>query len=233
MLWRGKLLIALAIVVGLLLGIWQAYIATVPLYGAEAQLVLDPRDEKVVDIENVVTSLATNEEVIRTEVHILGGREMAGQVVDRLNLVADPEFNGLLAEPGFNPVQSLKNGIKRMLGMEVYAVTTSADPAYLREKVIQSMLANVEVVNIPDTYIFSIWALSEDPFKAAEIANAFADTYIANQVAVKLNVTEQATGWLAERVSELRGQLELNERRVAEIRAQADVTSPAQLSRTF
>lgn len=227
--WRGRLLILLCVLLGLAFGVWRGFIAAVPLYGAEVQLVLDPRDEKVVDIESVVSSLSATDEVIRTEVHILGGRELGGQVVDRLNLVADPEFNMLLRDPGFDPVQSLKNAIKTILGMEVYQITGDPDPAFLREKVIQTLLSNVEVVNIPDTYIFSIWVLSENPFKAAEIANAFADIYVENQVAVKLDVTAQATGWLAERVTELRGQLEKNERRVAEIRAQADVTSPAQL----
>ncbi|MFV1528236.1 MULTISPECIES: GumC family protein [unclassified Phaeobacter] len=227
--WRGRWVIAACVMLGLFLGIWRAYLAATPLYGAEVQLVLDTRDEKVVDIESVVSSLSATDEVIRTEVHILGGRELAGQVVDRLNLVSDPEFNMMLRDPGLNPVQTLKDLIKGLLGMPVYDTTIPPDPAFVREKVIQTLLANMRVVNIPDTYIFSIWVLSENPFKAADIANAFADTYIENQVAVKLNVTEQATGWLADRVTELRGQLEANERRVADIRAQADVTSPAQL----
>ncbi|WP_254683410.1 polysaccharide biosynthesis tyrosine autokinase [Phaeobacter sp. LSS9] len=227
--WRGRWVIAACVLIGLIVGIWRAYIAATPLYGAEVQLVLDTRDEKVVDIESVVSSLSATDEVIRTEVHILGGRELAGQVVDRLNLISDPEFNMMLRDPGFNPVQALKDMIKRILGMQVYDTTLTPDPAFVREKVIQTLLANTRVVNIPDTYIFSIWVLSENPFKAADIANAFADTYVENQVAVKLNVTEQATGWLAERVTELRSQLEANERRVADIRAQADVTSPAQL----
>ncbi|UTS82509.1 Tyrosine-protein kinase wzc (plasmid) [Phaeobacter piscinae] len=227
--WRGRWVIAACVLIGLIIGIWRAYIAATPLYGAEVQLVLDTRDEKVVDIESVVSSLSATDEVIRTEVHILGGRELAGQVVDRLNLISDPEFNMMLRDPGFNPVQALKDLIKRILGMQVYDTTLTPDPAFVREKVIQTLLANTRVVNIPDTYIFSIWVLSENPFKAADIANAFADTYVENQVAVKLNVTEQATGWLAERVTELRSQLEANERRVADIRAQADVTSPAQL----
>ncbi|UWR66512.1 polysaccharide biosynthesis tyrosine autokinase (plasmid) [Phaeobacter inhibens] len=227
--WRGRWVIAACVLIGLIVGIWRAYIVATPLYGAEVQLVLDPRDEKVVDIESVVSSLSATDEVIRTEVHILGGRELAGQVVDRLNLISDPEFNMMLRDPGFNPVQALKDMIKGILGMQVYDTSLTPDPAFVREKVIQTLLANTRVVNIPDTYIFSIWVLSENPFKAADIANAFADTYVENQVAVKLNVTEQATGWLAERVTELRSQLEVNERRVADIRAQADVTSPAQL----
>ncbi|UWR51176.1 polysaccharide biosynthesis tyrosine autokinase (plasmid) [Phaeobacter inhibens] len=227
--WRGRRVIAACVLIGLIVGIWRAYIVATPLYGAEVQLVLDPRDEKVVDIESVVSSLSATDEVIRTEVHILGGRELAGQVVDRLNLISDPEFNMMLRDPGFNPVQVLKDMIKGILGMQVYDTSLTPDPAFVREKVIQTLLANTRVVNIPDTYIFSIWLLSENPFKAADIANAFADTYVENQVAVKLNVTEQATGWLAERVTELRSQLEVNERRVADIRAQADVTSPAQL----
>ncbi|KXF92543.1 succinoglycan biosynthesis transporter [Phaeobacter inhibens] len=227
--WRGRWVIAACVLIGLIVGIWRAYIVATPLYGAEVQLVLDPRDEKVVDIESVVSSLSATDEVIRTEVHILGGRELAGQVVDRLNLISDPEFNMMLRDPGFNPVQVLKDMIKGILGMQVYDTSLTPDPAFVREKVIQTLLTNTRVVNIPDTYIFSIWVLSENPFKAADIANAFADTYVENQVAVKLNVTEQATGWLAERVTELRSQLEANERRVADIRAQADVTSPAQL----
>lgn len=189
--WRGRWVIAACVLIGLIVGIWRAYIVATPLYGAEVQLVLDPRDEKVVDIESVVSSLSATDEVIRTEVHILGGRELAGQVVDRLNLISDPEFNMMLRDPGFNPVQVLKDMIKGILGMQVYDTSLTPDPAFVREKVIQTLLANTRVVNIPDTYIFSIWVLSENPFKAADIANAFADTYVENQVAVKLNVTEQ------------------------------------------
>lgn len=78
--WRGRWVIAACVLIGLIVGIWRAYIVATPLYGAEVQLVLDPRDEKVVDIESVVSSLSATDEVIRTEVHILGGRELAGQV---------------------------------------------------------------------------------------------------------------------------------------------------------
>jgi capsular exopolysaccharide synthesis family protein len=49
---------------------------------------------------------------------------------------------------------------------------------------------------------------SEDPSKAARIANTFADLYLTEQLEAKFDATKKANEWLDTRVGELRGQLQ-------------------------
>ena len=53
-LWRGKLLIAISTVICVLIGGYYAYSVAVPLYQATAVVVLETKQESIVDLQSVV-----------------------------------------------------------------------------------------------------------------------------------------------------------------------------------
>ncbi len=67
----------------------------VPLYVAEAQVVVEPPRTNVVDIESVAPGLATDWFTQETQAAILGSRLLAGKVIDRLK----PSEKTLLFDP--------------------------------------------------------------------------------------------------------------------------------------
>ena len=70
------------------------------------------------------------------------------------------------------------------------------------------------------SYVIALSFLSEDPAKAARIANHMADTYLATQVEAKYDAAQRATEWLSKRIDELRGQVLEAEAKIVEYRTQ-------------
>ena len=67
------------------------------------------------------------------------------------------------------------------------------------------MSGRLTVEQVGRSYVVSLQFLSEDPAKAASIANTMAEEYLASQVQEKYAAAERATKWLSEKIDELRG----------------------------
>src|SRR5262249_11679801 len=57
-----------------------------------------------------------------------------------------------------------------------------------------------------------------DPIRAAQLANAVANAYVVNQLDARFESAKQASGWLSDRLVELRQQLRDSEEAVAKFR---------------
>ena len=94
-LWRRKVVIA-AIVV-MFVAIAVVYVLKVtPRYSAEASILVDTRGTRVVNIEEVVPTLVADDALMQTQSEFLFSEAIVGKVVERLDLVQDPEFNTTL-----------------------------------------------------------------------------------------------------------------------------------------
>ena len=68
--------------------------------------------------------------------------------------------------------------------------------------------------------MLSISITSSDPAKAAQLANAVANGYVVNQLDARFESAKQASGWLSDRLVELRQQLRDSEEAVAKFRSE-------------
>jgi exopolysaccharide transport family protein len=66
--------------------------------------------------------------------------------------------------------------------------------------------------------VLSISITSTDPTKAAQLANAVANAYVVNQLDARFESAKQASGWLSDRLVELRKQLRDSEEAVTKFR---------------
>ena len=64
----------------------------------------------------------------------------------------------------------------------------------------------------------------DDPVRAAQLANAVADAYIVDQLDARLEAAKRASGWLSDRLVELRQQLRDSEEAVAKFRKENGLT---------
>lgn len=92
-LWRGRVVLALCAVLSVISGGYYIYVLATPVYTASTLLVLETREEQVVDLGGVIGGLSSDTSVVNTELEVLRSRNLIGDVVDKLNLVEDPEFN--------------------------------------------------------------------------------------------------------------------------------------------
>ena len=64
----------------------------------------------------------------------------------------------------------------------------------------------------------------EDPVRAGQLANAVADAYVVDQLDARLESAKRASGWLSDRLVELRRQLGNSEEAVAKFRKERGLT---------
>ena len=64
----------------------------------------------------------------------------------------------------------------------------------------------------------------DDPVRAAQLANAVADAYVVDQLDARLESAKRASGWLSDRLIELRRQLRDSEEAVAKFRKEHGLT---------
>jgi succinoglycan biosynthesis transport protein ExoP len=82
---------------------------------------------------------------------------------------------------------------------------------------------NLTVKRLGIAWIIEISYESSDPERAALLANAFADAYIADQLEAKYQTTRQASIWLEGRVKETREQTLVAQRAVVEFKSKNNI----------
>ncbi|WPL11517.1 GumC family protein [Thiorhodovibrio litoralis] len=182
-----------------------------PRYTASALLTLQTRSEAVVDIQAVMSGLSADASVIRTELDIISSRRLVGQLVDKLDLVKDPEFNpSLRADTSLlqylDPRTYLSSDWLLALGLggETEPLTEEERRERERARVIGNVTGALSVSNPTLSYTIQIAFESEDPKTAALLANTLAELYLDDQLEAKFEATQRATDWLSTRIAELR-----------------------------
>ncbi|MCA0044267.1 GumC family protein [Celeribacter litoreus] len=219
-LWRNKFWIALVTVISIVLGGVYAYGVAVPKYRATSVVLLEASGQELIDLGAVLPSLGTNSEAINTEVEVLKSRRLLERVVNRENLLEDPEFNGTLNGP------SLKTRVKSLILGDPPTYSEERMQALQLTSTINSLLERMVVRNVPNTYVLQITVESEGGAKSARLADAIAEEYILYQMDVKFEATRDASEWLSSRVADLKFDLEAAEARLASFSTSTNVISP-------
>lgn len=170
-----------------------------PLYTSTALILLDPREQQVVDIEAVVSGLPPDSAVVDSEVEVLRSRKLAARVVEQMGLLEDPEFNTNLEEESF-----LSSLDPRALFRGAQDIDQATAERIERNKVIDAFSKRLGVGRRGLTFVIRVSFTSEDAVKAAAIANKTAELYVLEQLEAKYDATKRANDWLNGRLSELR-----------------------------
>lgn len=187
------------------------------LYTTSASVMLDPRKNNVTDISSVLSQLPTDPASLQNQIQILQSRDLAQEVIAKLKLYDDPEFNTALKPSplaGLDPRSWLSRG-----GPE--------DAPTARERIITAFEKNLSVSAEGLSTTIEVAFTSRDPQKAALIANTLADTYIEDQIAGKQQVGAKTTDWLIRRTRELAVELQLQEAAVQKYKADNNITETA------
>jgi len=224
-LWQGKWLIAACVAVAMLLGGYYAFRVAVPLYAATSNLALQMRRQLVQEVDSVVTSIPPEFSAMYTELEVITSRRVIEEVVRKLELTKDPEFNPTLRESPAFSLPGIKRSIRSLIGSELPSApeNINIDPEAVFNSTTASVRGAVSAEAKRYTYIFNITAVSEDPIKAALIANTVAESYIENQIAVKYEAVEQAISWLSERVVALETELKQKEDAIKALHSGSDL----------
>ncbi len=210
--------VAICGVIGLLLAV--AYVATaVPQYTASSNLLIDAGGgtRLLNELSSASTSIE-DETAILSQVEILRSRKISSAVVDRLDLTNNPVF--------MTPEQSVFGRLRSLLRQtfDVSAWLGSDDPPPAadsrKRSAVEALLRNVGISRVGLSSVLSIQYTSPDRDLSAKIADAFAEAYLTDQLDAKYEATRRASGWLQDRIEELRQQSLRSDQAVQTFRAE-------------
>lgn len=199
-------LLAGMVVAGFVLGLLVALVIT-PQYRARAVVMLDLRRANVVDSGAVVSRLPAENTALRSEMDIIASRAIVDRVIDKLDLTKDPEWVTQSWWGRLNPVSWFTP-----------STPTQEQATRLRTQVADSIVKKLGVENDGRSFSINISFESRDPAKAAQVANAFADEYLVDQLEAKYEAAARATRWLEDRLKTIKEQVEVSEKAVEAFR---------------
>jgi Chain length determinant protein len=135
---------------------------TTKFYTATTLVMIQPRGDRVVDVEQVVQALSADAEVIETQIKLIQSHENLARTVDKLNMHAEralfsgDESSGRVkgAIAGLLPDEWLIGADEWLIAAEKWLVAaglakvsgTEANPEELREQVIEALQGNLKVI---------------------------------------------------------------------------------------
>ncbi len=184
-----------------------------PLYRASAEIIIEPQRPTLPALEAILPGVGTDEQGIETEAAVLTSGVLLDLVIDRLELVSDPEFNSILkSEEAVTGTDSSR---------DQGSLQVSADR--MRTLTKSTLLNRLEVVQVGDSRVIAIHATSESGQKAAQIANTLVDEYLQSHRKAKFEASSETSTWLDERIAELQAELRDSEERSQRFRRDAEL----------
>ncbi len=215
------------IVAGILacVAIGVVYVMTaVPVYTATTDLLVERRQVRAVqDVGAGVTDATVDAgALIDSQVEVLKSERIALVVVRRLKLVDNTTFWLPDGSIFTTIVQGVKSGIAWTKSLLV--TPPPSDPeqqAYARERAaVSRLLSRALVTRVGKTYLVDVAYTSPSPRQAAEIANAYVEAYLSDQLESKYDEVRRANSWLQTRLDELRQQSLASDANVQRFRAE-------------
>jgi capsular exopolysaccharide synthesis family protein len=166
------------------------------VYEATCSLVIESTAPQVLEgVKDVIEMAASTREFYTTQYRIIRSHEIAQRVIDRLGLASNASYFGSVGS------------------------STQADRNFMVER----LLKKVRVVGVRESHIANIQVSDVDPERATRIANAFADTYIEQNLDFKLEGARSAGTWLGEQTVDLRKTLEASEMELYKFRKERNL----------
>jgi succinoglycan biosynthesis transport protein ExoP len=189
---------------------------TPPTYTARVQVLLGNPRAQFVQQQAILAEPAFDVTQIETQLQLIKSNALATSVITQLDLLNDPEFTG--SGPS---LASVWRGVWNWGRPEQLKTGT---PARLSDAII-TFQDRLSANRIGMGSILEISFNSSKAERAAEIANAIAATYIAEQLNAKFEANRSATTWLQDRLLDLGDQALKAEREVDKFKSQNNIVS--------
>lgn len=187
-----------------------------PVYTAQAQILLGNSRGQFVQQQSILAETAFD---IETQLQVLKSKAIAATVIDQLKLADDPDFN----RSGPSTL-SFWSWARARISSPANPPESDAEDG-TSEPIIQAFLDRLSASRVGFSNVIEISFTSSRAPRAAEIVNAVANAYVADQLDAKFEANRRATNWLQERLRDLGEQALTAQRAVDTYKAQNDIVS--------
>jgi len=185
-----------------LMAVFFVYSMT-PIFDASATLLVDDRQAKVISVDDIYGIDSSKREYFLTQIEILKSRELIKKVVHNLSLNNHPEFSEN-QQNNANFLKSVWQKILLFFPLKEIKKTDEMINQIKEKKLINQISDRLSVSGITNTQLIKITFEASDPELAAMVANTVGDLYIKSQLDTHIQINQQASSWLTERMTELR-----------------------------
>jgi len=192
--WVILAILALSVVIGLVVTLMMT-----PQYTAASRIEISRQQQRVTNVEGLERGDRTfDQEFYDTQYELLTARSVAERVARELRLAADVDF---FTAHGFDPAETEWLGVGD-------GPTSREDLETRRSVAVGLLLGNVSVSPIPRSALVDIGYTSASPALSANVANAWAEQFMAESMDRRFENTADARDFLERRLAELRQRVE-------------------------
>lgn len=216
---RRQYLVAIVTAALGLVGAVIYLLITPATYSAQAQIIL-ANPPQLAAQQSLTAAPPFDVSQIETQLQIIKSRPIAIAVINQLKLEDDRDLRA--SRPSF--FSELWHRILTWVSPQPNdpQVAAADQPP---EDVIKEFLERLSTSRVDFSNVIEVSFTSSRPERAAEIANAVAKAYIADQFNSRLDANRAATNWLQERLRDLGEQAVAAERAVSTYRSQNNIIS--------
>lgn len=205
-----------------------------PMFEAKTRLLIESGEQNVVSFRQVVDEDQMRGDYYQTQHSILQSRALARRTLDSLKLWDVQPFGGpatartlslgrlILGAPA-----AVASAMRGAFGSSESGGETApaADETASESSAIDILLSGLTITPIRGSRLVDVKYQSADPALARAIANGMAKNYIEQNLEYKFLASQEASGWLGERLAEQRKAVEDAELALQRYREQNDAIS--------
>ena len=186
-----------------------------PVYSASGLIEINTGGRNLVKFQNLETERISSREHLSTQAKILSSKALAREVVAKLNLANESEFNGATKQ------RSLANGVKALktlLGGDQQVSEES-----MHKRAVSYYRSNLSISPVRNSTLLSVRFSSFDPELSAKIVNQHMQSYIWLSSERRIDSTSGAKDFLETQITDVQSKLVESEKRLTDFGRQNQV----------
>ncbi len=188
-----------------------AFFALTPRYEARSEVLIEPPKHRVLSQEDrSLDNPLLDSSVVDSQIPLIVSNRNLANVIAQEHLTEDTEF-------AYPEERITRDPDSR-----------SDDPNRIDQQLtplITRLVDHLNVSRVGKSNVVAIRVISRDPQKAAKLADVIAEDYVADQVASRVRVTQQAATLFTDRIDALRAQVRISENALASYRQHNGMTT--------
>ncbi|WP_201244482.1 GumC family protein [Halochromatium salexigens] len=215
MLLRRKWILVAAVVLALLVGLVMTY-RTTPVYQATLLLHIEPQNDRFLEYQEDVElgESRSDKDFYQTQYELLKSRNLASRVIERLGLQTR---SAPRQSSDASALAEVSAGLRRLLGGGQDAQSARDTPGNngaSSSNLEGALLSRLTVSPVRGSRLVRLHYASPNPREAAQILNAWAESFINMTLERRYDATVYAERFLEERIKQVRANLEDSEARL-------------------
>jgi len=208
---RQRKLVGLWMLAAVLAGL--GILATTPrTYEAWATVLLDAQLNRSIAEASAMDSGEVTESMLESAIQVIRSQTLAKVVVNQLALDRNP----VIQSPAPSGLARGTAALRSMIRASVEAARNRLLPptllpplsaeeqaAAIRQETVRTLQGQIKVARIGRSNALALGFASQDPALSSQVANAYAESYVADLLNANLQATELTTRWMQTRLGEL------------------------------